>query len=119
MSFGGSWPEDITTVEANDQGHQVRTPQSFRQRLQPRFHASRCHGIAQRRADSVVAAAMSRDVSVLFMEQLMLYRDTRDSILAGTKPWAWAELSPAGRERALQTVRAAFFGSTVTSDRPE
>ena len=36
------------------------------------------------------------------MEQLLLYRDTRDSILAGQPAQAWGDMSSAVRERALQ-----------------
>ncbi len=51
----------------------------------------------------MIHALLCRDVSALFMEQIMLYRDTRDSILAGAaRPEAWAAMPPAARERALQ-----------------
>ena len=37
----------------------------------------------------VASCVARREVSALFMEQLMLYRDTRDSILAGQPAQAW------------------------------
>ncbi len=41
-------------------------------------------------------------MSALFMDQLMLYRDTRDSILSGLEQEAWRVLPLEARERALQ-----------------
>lgn len=43
-----------------------------------------------------------RDICALFMDQLMLYRDTRDSILSGLDQDAWRVLPLEARERALQ-----------------
>ena len=48
-----------------------------------------------------------RDVSTLIMEQILLYRDTRESILAGTDAEAWRHMLPAAREKALQAEMKA------------
>jgi hypothetical protein len=48
-----------------------------------------------------------RDVSILIMEQILLYRDTRESILAGTDAEAWRHMLPAAREKALQAEMKA------------
>ena len=52
-------------------------------------------------------ALLHRDVSALFMEQIMLYRDTRDSILAGLDHDAWRVMPLEARERALQAEMKA------------
>lgn len=52
-------------------------------------------------------ALICRDVSALFMEQIMLYRDTRDSILAGLDHEAWRVMPLEARERALQAEMKA------------
>ncbi|CAL8462775.1 g2308 [Coccomyxa elongata] len=58
-----------------------------------------------RRAD--VRKMLLGDVSALFMEQIMLYRDTRDSILAGLDHEAWRVMPLESRERALQAEMKA------------
>ena len=42
-----------------------------------------------------------RDVSELVMDQIDLYRDTRDSIVQGADADAWNNMSDAARDRAL------------------
>ncbi len=54
-------------------------------------------------------ALLCRDVSALFMEQIMLYRDTRDSILAGLDHDAWRVMPLEARERALQVSTFKFI----------
>ena len=41
------------------------------------------------------------------MEQILLYRDTRESILNGTDAEAWRHMLPAAREKALQAEMKA------------
>ena len=41
------------------------------------------------------------------MEQILLYRDTRESILTGTDAEAWRHMLPAAREKALQAEMKA------------
>lgn len=50
---------------------------------------------------------LHRDVSNLIMEQILLYRDTRESILTGTDAEAWRHMLPAAREKALQAEMKA------------
>lgn len=42
-----------------------------------------------------------RDVSELVIEQIELYRDTRESIVAGLDAGAWEAMAEGARERAL------------------
>ena len=42
-----------------------------------------------------------RDVSELVMDQIELYRDTRESIIRGMDPEAWSNMPEAVRDRAL------------------
>ena len=46
-------------------------------------------------------------MSALLMEQILLYRDTRESILNGTDAEAWRHMLPAAREKALQAEMKA------------
>ena len=48
-----------------------------------------------------------RDISALLMDQILLYRDTRESILAGVDEKAWRHMLPAAREKALQAEMKA------------
>ena len=41
------------------------------------------------------------------MDQILLYRDTRESILAGVDEKAWRHMLPAAREKALQAEMKA------------
>ena len=47
------------------------------------------------------SACVCRDVSELVMDQIELYRDTRESIIRGMDPEAWSNMPEAVRDRAL------------------